>query len=72
MQAFNLCRIDNDLEIKNSLMENVGFCSHLFKNPTVVEAGKIKPPIKSGYLGGVNFFEKLSKESNNEIIWLSL
>ena len=72
LQAFNLCRIDNELEIKNSLMENVGFCSHLFKNPTVVEAGKIKPPIKSGYLGGVNFFEKLSKESNNEIIWLTL
>ena len=72
LQAFYLCRIDNDLDINSSIMENIGFCSHLYKNPTIVKNGLIKAPLNEGYLGGVNFSSELNKKQENEITWLSL
>ncbi len=71
LQAFFLCRIDTEINFSDSLMENVGFCSHLFSNPTNVKNGIIEVSKKPGYIVGLNDMRKI-KNSKNKIVWLDL
>ncbi|MEE6161767.1 enolase C-terminal domain-like protein [Cylindrospermopsis raciborskii DSH] len=72
LQSFNLCRIDHRTDISNSLMENVGFCSHLFDYPTLVKSGRVDPPKHFGYVGGFNYTKFDSTISGEGTIWLKL
>ena len=72
IQLFNLARICNGTSISESLTENVGFCSHFFKQPTV-KAGKAQTPSKPGLLVGLSD-EVMGKinDYRESITWLEL
>ena len=66
-------QIHNNLDISKALIENVGFCSHFMKYPSVVSDGKIHAPAKPGLL--VGFDREVSKKFINYkkgITWLKL
>jgi len=52
IQAFNLCRIDKDLPVSHSLIEQVGFCSHLLSLPAKIRNGRVSAPSTPGYFSG--------------------
>jgi len=52
LQSFFLSRVDIEMNIDDSLTENIGFCSHFYQNPTKVKHGKISVPNAPGLLGG--------------------
>jgi len=53
IQLFNLARVSIGLDPGQTLTENVGFCSHLFANPTVVKDGAAAVPSTPGLLVGL-------------------
>ena len=71
LQAFFLCRINTEINFSESLMENVGFCSHLFSNPTEVKNGIINASKKPGYIVGLKNMSKI-KNSKDKVVWLNL
>ena len=73
IQLFNLARICTGTSISESLTENVGFCSHFFKQPTIVKAGKAQTPSKPGLLVGLSD-EVMGKinDYRESITWLEL
>jgi len=54
-QAFRLARIDTTEALSDSLMENVGFCSHLFRGHNTVVSGRLKAPSEPGYGVGLTY-----------------
>lgn len=52
LQLVYLSRFDFDLDPEQSLTETIGFCSHLYQNPTIVKNGKIQTPTTAGLIGG--------------------
>ena len=72
LQAFNLCRINPEFPIESSLMENVGFCSELLSNPTIVNDGIVKAPQFMGYFGGIFNDIPFETSPTNSAIWLKL
>ena len=53
LQLLNLARVAVDAPPSQSLTENVGFCSHLYSEPTVVARGIATPPERPGFLVGL-------------------
>jgi len=53
IQLFNLARVRIDSTPSNTLTENVGFCSHYFAAPSIVENGHAKAQVKPGLLVGL-------------------
>ncbi len=62
LQLIYLARINPQSQIEDSLTENIGFCSPLYRNPTVVKDGKIVVPQAPGLIGG------FSKQIENRLI----
>ena len=70
-QAFRLAKIDVHECIEDSLMENVGFCSHLFKGSNSVVDGRLAPPLTPGF--GVGFSDGIIlNKSSNLAQWIRL
>jgi L-alanine-DL-glutamate epimerase-like enolase superfamily enzyme len=66
-------QIQNNFNIEDALIENVGFCSQFMRYPSIVKNGKIQPPIEPGFLVGFNK-DIISKFKNYKegITWLKL
>jgi L-alanine-DL-glutamate epimerase-like enolase superfamily enzyme len=73
IQLFNLARIRTDMSPAQTLTENVGFCSRYFAEPTIVENGRAKAPLKPGLLVGVadSLIEQM-RDYKEGISWLEL
>ena len=52
LQLLNLARVDVRRDPQSTLTENVGFCSHLYAQPTDVRDGVARTPVDAGYLVG--------------------
>ena len=66
-------QVQNNFNLDEALIENVGFCSHFMKYPSEVIDGKIRVPNEPGLL--VGFDKKLTlifKNYNKGITWLKL
>lgn len=73
IQLFNLARIRTGLDPRDSLTENVGFCSQYFAAPTLVEDGLAKAPCVPGLLVGLSSKVQSTIVSYKEgITWLAL
>lgn len=73
MQFFNLATISHNMNINDSLTENIGFCSSFYQAPTQVVNGRIKAPTSPGFLVGFNS-EVLQKlvPYRDGVSWLEL
>lgn len=73
IQLFNLARVRIDSTPSSTLTENVGFCSHYFAAPTIVENGLAKTQVKPGLLVGlVNSLIGQTRDYKEGISWLAL
>lgn len=73
IQLFNLARIRPDLDAKESLTENVGFCSRYFSCPTTVNGGLAEVPTTPGLLVGLDRTTRASVKSYKDgVTWLEL
>jgi L-fuconate dehydratase len=66
-------QVQNNFNLDEALIENVGFCSHFMKYPSEVIDGKIRVPNEPGLL--VGFDKKLTLKFKNYkkgITWLKL
>lgn len=52
IQLLNLARINTDQAPSATLTENVGFCSHLYLQPSIVREGSYRVPSQPGFLVG--------------------
>lgn len=72
LQAFNLCRINNHCRVDQSLVENVGFCSHLLSEPSFVSNGLCSAPSSNGFFSGTFLDIPFNQVSTIEPLWLKL
>ncbi len=73
IQLFNLARVCTDIKAKDSLTENVGFCSQYFASPTIVASGIAQTPVTPGLLVGLSPKVRASVMNHKQgITWLTL
>jgi L-fuconate dehydratase len=73
IQLFNLARIRHELDAADTLTENVGFCSHYFASPAVVNGGLAQSPRVAGLLVGLDSKVRSTVRSYKDgITWLEL
>ncbi|MDP7197265.1 MAG: enolase C-terminal domain-like protein, partial [SAR202 cluster bacterium] len=73
ISIFNYMRVVPNENICHSLTENVGFCSHLFSQPTLVKNGVAKTPYMPGYLVGMSeSVSQIMKKFEDGITWVKL
>lgn len=66
-------QLQNRFNLKKALVENVGFCSHFMRFPTIVKNGMILPPTEPGFLVGFNKKVTLKfRDYKQGITWLKL